>query len=71
VRQYLGAMVMSDAWDELSNDREGATTVKETVLDSQLVTGSVCFAIHQANLSHDQLCRFRSANHWGGVCANG
>jgi hypothetical protein len=71
VRQYLGAMVMSDAWDELSNDREGATTVKETVLDSQLVTGSVCFAIHQANLSHDQVCRFRSTNHWGGVCANG
>jgi hypothetical protein len=35
VRQALGAMVMSDAWDELSNDREGATTVKETVLDSQ------------------------------------
>jgi hypothetical protein len=28
-------MVMSDGWDELSNDREGATTVKETVLDSQ------------------------------------
>jgi hypothetical protein len=35
VRQALGAMVMSDEWDELSNDREGATTVKETVLDSQ------------------------------------
>jgi hypothetical protein len=35
VRQALGAMVMSDAWDELSNDREGATTVKEIVLDSQ------------------------------------
>jgi hypothetical protein len=34
VRQALGAMVMSDAWYELSNDREGATTVKETVLDS-------------------------------------
>jgi hypothetical protein len=28
-------MVMSDAWDELSNDREGANAVKETVLDSQ------------------------------------
>jgi hypothetical protein len=35
VRQALGAMVMSDEWDALSNDREGATTVKETVLDSQ------------------------------------
>jgi hypothetical protein len=35
VRQSLGAMVMSDAWDELSNDREGATTVKEIVLDNQ------------------------------------
>jgi hypothetical protein len=35
VRQALGAMVMSDAWDELSNDREGANAVKETVLDSQ------------------------------------
>jgi hypothetical protein len=29
--------------------------------------GSVCFAIHQANLSHDQVCRFKSANHLGGV----
>jgi hypothetical protein len=35
VRQALGAMVMSDEWDELSNDREGAATVKERVLDSQ------------------------------------
>jgi hypothetical protein len=35
VRQALGAMVMSDAWDELSNDREGASIVKETVLDNQ------------------------------------
>ena len=35
VRQVLGAMVISDAWDELSNDREGANAVKETVLDSQ------------------------------------
>jgi hypothetical protein len=35
VRQALGAMVMSDAWDELRNDREGATTAKETVLESQ------------------------------------
>jgi hypothetical protein len=25
VRQDLGVMVMSDAWDELRNDREGAT----------------------------------------------
>jgi hypothetical protein len=35
VRQALGAMVISDAWDELSSDREGANAVKETVLDSQ------------------------------------
>jgi hypothetical protein len=35
VRQDLGAMVMSDAWDELSNGGEDATTVKEIVLDSQ------------------------------------
>jgi hypothetical protein len=25
--------------------------------------GSVCFAIHQANLSHDQVCKFKSTNH--------
>jgi hypothetical protein len=35
VRQALGAMVMSDAWDEMSIDREGANAVKETVLDNQ------------------------------------
>jgi hypothetical protein len=35
VRQALGAMVMSDAWDEMSIDREGVNAVKETVLDSQ------------------------------------
>ena len=35
VRQALGAMVMSDAWDEMNIDREGANAVKETVLDSQ------------------------------------
>jgi hypothetical protein len=34
VRQALGAMVMSDAWDELSTDRDGANAMKETVLDS-------------------------------------
>jgi len=34
-RQALGAMVMSDAWDELRNDRESEITVKETVLESQ------------------------------------
>jgi hypothetical protein len=27
-------MVMSDAWDELSIDRDGANAVKEVVLDS-------------------------------------
>jgi hypothetical protein len=35
VRQALGAMVVSDVWDELNNDREGANAVKEIVLDSQ------------------------------------
>jgi hypothetical protein len=35
VRKALDAMVMSDAWNELGNDREDATTVKETVFDSQ------------------------------------
>jgi hypothetical protein len=35
VRQALGAMVMSDAWNELSSDREGANAMKEIVLDSQ------------------------------------
>jgi hypothetical protein len=34
VRQALDDMVMSDAWDELSNDRDGANAMKETVLDS-------------------------------------
>ena len=33
--QALASMVMSDAWDELSNDREGANAMKEIVLDSQ------------------------------------
>jgi hypothetical protein len=35
VRQALGAMVMSDAWDELSTDKEGANVVKGTILDNQ------------------------------------
>jgi hypothetical protein len=35
VRQALGAMVMSDAWDEMSSDREGTNAIKEIVLDSQ------------------------------------
>jgi hypothetical protein len=34
-RQALGAMVMSDAWDEMITDREGANVVKEIVLDNQ------------------------------------
>jgi hypothetical protein len=34
VRQSLGDMVMNDAWDELSSDREGVDAVKETVLHS-------------------------------------
>jgi hypothetical protein len=38
VRQALGAMVMSDAWDELSSDRDGANAVKETILDSHFWT---------------------------------
>jgi hypothetical protein len=35
VRQYLGAMVMSDAWDDMSTNREGANAVKETITDSE------------------------------------
>ena len=34
VRQALGAMVMSDSWDELSSDRKGVNVVNETMLDS-------------------------------------
>jgi hypothetical protein len=33
VRQPLGAMVMSDACDDLNTDRDGANAVKETLLD--------------------------------------
>jgi hypothetical protein len=33
VRQALGAMVMSDAWDEFNTDRDDANAVKEIVLD--------------------------------------
>jgi hypothetical protein len=35
VRQALAAMVMSDAWDDMSTDREGVNAVKETVLVSE------------------------------------
>jgi hypothetical protein len=35
VRKALGAMVMSDAWDELSSDGNNVNAVKEIVLDSQ------------------------------------
>jgi hypothetical protein len=35
VRQALVGMVMSDEWDDLSSDKEGALAVKNTVLDSQ------------------------------------
>jgi hypothetical protein len=35
VRKDLGAMVMSDAWDELRSDGDNVNAVKETVLDSQ------------------------------------
>ena len=34
VRQALGAMVMSDEWDEISTDRDGMDAAKDTVLDS-------------------------------------
>jgi hypothetical protein len=34
VRQALGAMVMSDAWDDFNTDRDGADAMKETILDS-------------------------------------
>jgi hypothetical protein len=35
VRQALAGMVMSDEWDDLSSDKEGALVVKNTVFDSQ------------------------------------
>jgi hypothetical protein len=38
VRQALASMVMSDEWDDLSSDKEGALAVKNTVLDSQFWT---------------------------------
>jgi hypothetical protein len=38
VRQALDGMVMSDEWDDLSSDKEGALAVKNTVLDSQFWT---------------------------------
>ena len=38
LRQALGAMVMSNAWDELSSDRDGANAVKETILDNHFWT---------------------------------
>jgi len=38
VRQALGAMVMSDEWDEISTDREGMDAAKDTVLDSSFWT---------------------------------
>jgi hypothetical protein len=38
VRQALAGMVMSDEWDDLSSDKEGALSVKNTVLDSQFWT---------------------------------
>lgn len=34
VGQALGAMVMSDEWDDLRTNRDGVDVVKETVLDS-------------------------------------
>jgi hypothetical protein len=38
VRQALAGMVMSDEWDDLSSDKEGALAVKNTVLDNQFWT---------------------------------
>jgi hypothetical protein len=38
VRQALGAMVMSDEWDDISTDRDGMDAVKHTVLDSHFWT---------------------------------
>jgi hypothetical protein len=32
VRQALGAMVMSDEWDDLSTDRDGMDATKDTVI---------------------------------------
>jgi hypothetical protein len=38
VRQALASMVMSDEWDDLSSDKEGALAVKNTLLESQFWT---------------------------------
>jgi hypothetical protein len=38
VRQGLGAMVMSDEWDDINTDRDGMDAVKHTVLDSHFWT---------------------------------
>jgi hypothetical protein len=38
VRQALAGVVMSDEWDDLSNDKEGALAVKNTMHDSQFWT---------------------------------
>jgi hypothetical protein len=38
VRQALGAMVMSDEWDDISTDRDGMDAAKHTVLDSHFLT---------------------------------
>jgi hypothetical protein len=38
VRQALGAMVMSDEWDDISTDRDGMDATKHTILDSHFWT---------------------------------
>jgi hypothetical protein len=38
VRQALGAMVMSDEWDDISTNRDGMDSTKHTVLDSHFWT---------------------------------
>jgi hypothetical protein len=42
VRQASGAMVMSDVWDELNTDRDGANVVKETVPDNYFCSQVLC-----------------------------
>jgi hypothetical protein len=38
VRHALGAMVMSDEWDDISTDKDGMDAAKQTVLDSHFWT---------------------------------
>jgi hypothetical protein len=68
VRQALGAMVMSDDWDDLSTDRDGANAVKETVLDSHFWS-QVRYVLQFSKPIYNMIwfADSRLASHWGGV----